>query len=291
MVASSLLDVLALKSNRTKSLFGVLALTAFTAGFVWAYQEYPFALGEVKWTYVFLLWLALLPAVTLVNALRFYVTSRALGNRCTLRRAVTVTVFSTAANMLPIPGGMIVRAANLKGVNNNIKGAVSATLLTSAFSGLVTILLAAAAYLVVKESILSLIIFGGLTSVFVIALILMARGALKMILSKLVWIEVCSTLLDAARIVTCFAVIGLYISAERSLILTSASVVGSAISLVPAGLGVREITAALMAVHLSLIPSATYVAIGLNRLIGLSFFMMLTVPLSFYHKLGAEKVG
>lgn len=285
----TVVDWFDVKSYRARMVFGLLALGGFSAGFYWGYIQYREALNvDLRFLIVLA---ALLPATALANTVRFRLTAQALGTSCSFANAVSISTLSTAANMLPVPGGIIVRVANLKGHSDRLGGAVSATLLTGALSASVTIFLAAAAYLMFRGTSLAAGLFGGAVVILGMSLVLCLNGVLRAFLGKLVLTEVLAALLDTARIAVCFGMIGSSITLLQAMIFTSASVVGSAVSFVPAGLGVREITSAAIAVHLSMVASATFLAVGLNRLFGLAFFMLLSLPIILWRRQGAENVA
>ena len=73
----------------------------------------------------------------------------------------------------------------------------------------------------------------------------------------------------AIRILLAFAILKLAVSFETALFFTFANIAGSATSLAPAGLGVGEVFAAAMADLVKTLPATAFLAIALNRIIGL----------------------
>lgn len=289
--AARSLDLFAVRSDRARATFGVFALILFTSGLVWAYRQNPSVLHQLRWSYALLLVVVLLPMAAIANATRFHVTARTVGSPCTFGRALVIAAFSTAANLLPLPGGMIVRIANLRGTEDGLAGAVSVTVLSAVLAAVVTLMLSASAFVAYERSTLSVTIFGATTFGFLLVLTLLAFSMIRAALFKLLFIEAGVGVLEAIRIVVCFLMIGSILEPEQALVLNASSIVGSAVSVVPAGLGVKEITAAVIAAQISVSPSVAFVALALNRMIGLSFFMILTLPVSFYRNGAARRVG
>jgi uncharacterized membrane protein YbhN (UPF0104 family) len=59
-------------------------------------------------------------------------------------------------------------------------------------------------------------------------------------------------------------------------VLTISAVLGSAVSIVPAGLGVRELVGAMISPLISVLPAQAFLAIALNRIFGMTFFVGLS---------------
>lgn len=273
-------DLLKFKSRRLRITVGLIAAIAFVIGLYLSYLQQPTVFNKLDWTYVALIYIAILPCVALINAVRFRVTARAMNVNYSLSQSFAIAVYSTVANMLPLPGGLFVRMANLKNEENTYKNTAVVSINVSALSAIVSLVIASLAYASFSPGLIPWCISAGFLLGALIVLILLQTTVLKGKITALVLVEIGSTLLDAIRIYLCFLIIHAVCGLEQSLILTSASVVGSAISLVPAGLGVKEGAAALIATQIAIIPSSAYIALSLNRIIGLSFFLLLTVPLS-----------
>ena len=97
------------------------------------------------------------------------------------------------------------------------------------------------------------------------------RYAIGMALAKTLML-----LLDAVRIWLCFAAIGEATQFLQASVLTISAVVGSAVAIVPAGLGIRELVSAALAPIVALAPAATLLAMSLSRILG----FVVVIPLS-----------
>lgn len=271
---------LTFKSSRVKSVAGVLAVTGLAAGIVVALRSQPMSFSDVNWNICIFIFFVVMPVVVLINAVRFQITSGLIQNKTKLGRALIIATYSTAANMLPLPGGFAVRVANLKNNENTYKKAVMATTYVSLLSAAVTVTMAAFAYNMIMPGQISLILFLFALAILLSTIVLSLRHVGKGSMLKLVATEIFSTLVDASRIVLCFVVIGHGIDAMQSIILTASTVLGSAVSLVPSGLGVREGSAALIAAYIGLEPGTTFIALVISRVLGLGFFMLASLYIS-----------
>ncbi len=106
-----------------------------------------------------------------------------------------------------------------------------------------------------------------------------------MILS-LVGIKSALVLMDALRIFTCFLILGLDGTFGQASVLTVSSVLGAAVSIVPAGLGIREGAAALLAPFVALAAASAYLSTSLNRVIGLAIM----APVALFLGLRRKKI-
>ena len=86
----------------------------FLTAFVLALREYGHLLLAVKPLPLGVLVGFVGPIAVLLNALEFKWMAAVADFDVTWRRAVSVTVLSSAANLLPLPGGVAVRVAELK---------------------------------------------------------------------------------------------------------------------------------------------------------------------------------
>jgi uncharacterized protein (TIRG00374 family) len=86
--------------------------------------------------------------------------------------------------------------------------------------------------------------------------------------------------LDAIRIYLCLAALGTDATFAQASAFAVASAAGSAVSIVPGGLGVREAVTAALAPAVGLAAAVGFLAAALNRLIGLPVMVPLALWLS-----------
>jgi uncharacterized membrane protein YbhN (UPF0104 family) len=217
--------------------------------------------------------LVLLCLTFVVNVARTHTHSKILGARLAIADTARMSLFGSALNMLPliIPAGLYMRMSNFirhGGKTRHVAGVLVTTYLLSLASSLVIglgmIRSAAAADLGVA---LAIVVAGYL---LVAALFVKLSGMRYAITIAL--LEVCAVAVDAARIYLCFQVLGFGVDIAQAAVLTVSAILGSAVSIVPAGLGIRELVGAGISPLIGVAPEQTYLAIALNRIFGIAFF-------------------
>jgi len=243
-------------------LFGGLALSIVTR---------PHLLDElapIPW----LLLLACVPLTIGGNAAQFRVTALLIGVQMPWRRAAAVSVLSTAANMLPLPGGSIVRIAALKTTSNSSLNATGVTVLAAGNWLGVSMVIAgtALAYKGQASAALALLL-AGLCCSAIVAALLGAFGAISITarFANLCGVQVITTGLGALRLVLSFDALGEVVSFSDSLVLSLSAVIAALIGVAPGGIGVVEGIAAAIASTIGLSAAAAFVAATINRVASL----------------------
>ncbi|MCY4333421.1 MAG: lysylphosphatidylglycerol synthase domain-containing protein [Litoreibacter sp.] len=252
----------------------VIAALGFILGIVLSYRAQPEVFSNLNPGILLLLASVAVPLTVLLNALEFQKSAALLGQKLALGPAAEVTIIGSVANMLPIPGGTMVRIAALKAGGASLKKGTSVTLLVSLLW--ISIAFIYAAFWLWGMGQRS---SGGISAVFAVigvgALVaciwLFFRTAPKaQIIGQLVLIKIGLVLIDATRIYLCFLALGVAGSFAQASVLTASSVLGAAVSIVPAGLGIREGAAALLAPFIALAAASAFLATSLNRIVGLA---------------------
>ena len=218
--------------------------------------------------------LVLAPLSTGANAAEYVLTGRYVGVQVRLRDGWRVAVLSTAANLLPLPGAALVRAAALRRAGTGsiragrAVGAAGVLWLaaTAALAGLVELVEGERATVGI-----CLIAVGGLGSVAAHRLAgahRLANGVRTT--SLLIVVEAAAVVIGAARLWVCSRVLGFDLSADQAVVLTSASVLASAAGLAPGGLGIRELLAAAIAPAVGGPAAVGAASSALDRVLGLA---------------------
>jgi hypothetical protein len=101
------------------------------------------------------------------------------------------------------------------------------------------------------------------------SVIWIARRARTSLALAMVALRLVILVLGVVRVSAAFAAIGFAIRPIEAALFVISSALGSAVSIVPAGLGISEAIAAAMALLIELPPAAAFVAVALNRILGL----------------------
>lgn len=266
-------------------MFGRIALGCaavfLVAGLLYSYNLQPQVLHDlVVWPVVLLIFIGV-PLTLCLNAVEFGILARLGRVQVTLLKALEITLLGSAANLLPLPGSTLVRVAALKAGGAALFRGASSTIVV----GVIWIAVAFG-----YSGGWMLAIANGL-----VAWLFLAIGALVLLgcviwwrvleggYSLLLWMLITRLLLvivDSARLFLCFAALGVEASFAQASGLAVAGVLGSAVSIVPAGLGVREGVAAAISPVVGLAAAFGFLSAFLNRLAGLVVIVPLAAILS-----------
>lgn len=209
----------------------------------------------------------LAPLGLIYAAVNMLVTARAAKVEMGFGQSIRIASFAQLAEVLPLPGGAIVRTAAL--VKRGATTAHSAShVLANAL-----IWIACAAF----AAGLSLLSLGWIPALLAIGGFLVAVGATGWLAARAgpgvafvsLALRIFGLLLVAARLYFSFAALQLTVNLDETLVFAFASIAGSASSIAPAGLGISEGLAAILSQATSTIPAAAFIAVGLNRLVSL----------------------
>ena len=265
-----------------------LAACGFILGIYLSYRAQPDILESLNWASLVLVTFVGVPIIMMLNILEFQTSAKLVGQRFSLVQAAEITIIGSVANMLPVPGGTMVRVAALKAGGATIKRGTSVTLLVSGlwvgisfiYSGLWLLWLEITAFN------LGLLLLGGGVAALVICVFLslkvMNDGS---IIAKLTMLKIGLVVADATRIFGCLVALGEAASFAQASVLAVSGVLGAAVSIVPAGLGIREGAAALLAPIVSVSIASAYLAASLNRITGL----LIMTPAALYLALRSNK--
>ncbi|MDN3720576.1 hypothetical protein QW131_18280 [Roseibium salinum] len=99
----------------------IIAALGFVAGIGLSMRAQPGLLSNLDWRPVLCLILIGIPVTVVLNTLEFRATARLIGRSFTFARAAETTIIGGVANMLPLPGGAIVRVAALRASGSSYK--------------------------------------------------------------------------------------------------------------------------------------------------------------------------
>lgn len=262
-----------------------LALIFFIGGIYWSLRRNPELLSNVSVYHIFLVFTAGVPITVLLNALRIKLAARLLKQSMPYHRACEITILSMAANLLPLPGGVLVRIAAFKNTDTNYKQSIIVNLVLALLWTSVVIVFAGGAMLLMRASIITGFIFvcGILLTTCCLILLYRLYGNAPISITLLL-LQFGMTGTDAVRLWLCMGAISVASNYLQMAVLTTASVMGSVVSIVPAGLGIREWVAAFLSPIVGIAPEAGFMATSLNRIIGLVSISILAAILIKYRK-------
>ena len=221
------------------------------------------------------------PLTICLNAVEFRFVGRAIGQSMPFARSLEVTVLGTAANMLPLPGAALVRIAALKAGGARYIRGTAATLLAALIWIAVSLAYAGAWIAVISPGILSLLFMGGGAALLLICGVAAVR--LKVGLGSACTIFLVRTalvLLDAGRLALCLIALNAGAGFAQASAFAAASALGSAVSIIPGGLGIREAATAALAPFIGVSVATGFLTATLNRLIGVPVLIPIALLMS-----------
>lgn len=217
------------------------------------------------------------PLTVVSNAAEYRLTARATGVAIPWWSALRTTLLATAANLLPLPGGPLVRLQALR--QSGVAGGRATQVTLAAGISWIAVaagvaaagaLVAGAAWGVVAPLAALTLVSGGGAYALLSSAADRARVPFGRIAAALVAVELLSVAAAALRLWLVLEAVGAPGGVPAAAVLALAGVLGTVVGVVPAGLGVREALSALLAVAVAL-PAATGFLISVvDRVVGLA---------------------
>lgn len=241
------------------------AMVLFAAGIVWALGETRVSLAAIDWGWMLALIALIFPALAL-NAIELRVTAQMLDREISLGSAMQVTCWAMLANLLPLPGGAILRGAKLHSLGVGAGKSSQAIVAGGALWASLAVAVTLAAVLPWPFAVLPLAaaLCGTAVSLVWLAKLGPASFALRLTMIRLALIG-----LTILRIHVIFLAIGLPGSWMPAVAYSGVSVVGTLVGIVPAGLGVTEAMGSVLAFLIEASPANAFLALSINRVVGL----------------------
>jgi hypothetical protein len=245
-----------------------VALVLLIAGLMTALWQQPQVLTDLDWRPVSLVIAVTVPLTVFFNAIEFMLTGRLVGQSISFGRALEVTVVGTAANMLPLPGSALVRMASLKAGGTGYKGAASAVLLVFVIWLGLAMAYAGSAILYTSPGMVGAVFLAaGLTIMAAAGVVTMRLRAGISTYVLVLAVKLALVVVDAVQLLFCLNALGFAATFAQASALTLSGVAGHAVSIVPAGLGIREAVAAALSPLVGLAMTSSFLAAALGRVL------------------------
>lgn len=228
------------------------------------------------------------PVTVVLNGWGLTLLARFLSLRMPLGEAIATSATATLSNLLPIPGSVFVRGGSLLARGASIRGAGGAVALAALLWLGLASAVTGAALLPVSPVPASIFLFGGVATAGAALAASAKYGG-----GKLTWLLFLQRALMLGvlvfRIWLGFIAIGSPVAWTDAAVFSFAGVTGAVIAVVPAGLGLSETVAAVLAVLGSLSPTDAFIVVALNRVVGLAVAGLFFVVCSWSMLIGARK--
>jgi uncharacterized membrane protein YbhN (UPF0104 family) len=257
------------------------AVVLFVGATVLAARDLPNVHAHRNLALLIVLALVGVPASVLVNAAEYVAAGRSLGHRLGTLHAARVSTVATAANLLPIPGAVVVRARALRVLGTQYRrslavlGSIGVIWLgtTGVLSGVVLLIDGEHVGLGLA------FIGGGLLSgaaAYALLRVPLSDTEARHWFGRFVVIEIVSVAVYAMRFVLVLRGLGFHSSWSETFTLTIATSAASAVGVLPGGLGLREVLAAALAPLVGLPAAVALFAVSVDRIIGLVVLALMT---------------
>jgi uncharacterized membrane protein YbhN (UPF0104 family) len=267
--------------SRSRNLERALTLFAFVVFVVGLYlgiKGLPDSVDAPNWTLLATVALAGVPLTVATNVGEYLVSARLLGFQPPIESAVRVSVLASAANLLPIPGSVLVRTQAMRGMGAKTGKALGA----SALVGVVWVAVGAAltgAFLLIAGR-MALGLASALGGAVITAVALYLAGRLEKTPSNglsatLVLVEIASILVKGGRLFVVLHALHYAVDLDQAMALCMAAVISTASGFFPGGLGATEALSAAVGPLVGLPAAVALVAAAVDRIIGLAVLAVL----------------
>ncbi len=251
-----------------------IAITVFLIGGWLALRSSRLHLDDIRWEPLGVLLIVGIPLTIAGKACEYRISARAVDREVGLVESTRISIYSTAANLLPIPGSVLVRVGALRSLGARAGEALNAT----AFVGVVwlgTALTLAGTVTLSSRPVLGASSFFAGSAVIVLGIAILRRTApagrslRRSLMTWTVVVEGASISVAALRWILALAALGVSASAMQGFVLALSGVFASSLGMFPGGLGVREVISAGLAPLVAVSASMAYLAASLDRLAGI----------------------
>ena len=260
------------------------ATVVFLVGGALALRNLEIGWATLRWGPLLAAAFLVVPAAIVANTYEYLISARILNYRVGFAAALRLTVISTAANLLPLPGGVLVRVQGLRGLGSNYRRAAASTALIGiAWIG-VSALCAAGILVQGSRPLVGL----GFAAAGVVCLVgfwglirrIVAPEARVRLAAATILAELAAVAVDAVRLLLVLMGLGVDVSLDQTAVLAVSASLAAATGVLPGGMGVRELIAAALAPLVGLPASAGFAATALSRIIGIFFLVGLSALLT-----------
>lgn len=245
------------------------AIGVFLVGGAFSVHAVEVDPSDLRWIPLLASGIVGVPLTALGGALEYRAMASAAGRKVGLRRALRVTVLASAANLLPLPGSVLVRLKALTGGGSSLGRAAAVTGIVGFTWVAVSLAIAGGFVLAAGRPVLATgFLFGALVTAS--SLLLLERGRPPWTSGTLSIVGVEVVIVAVAAFRTWLVLLGLDAPATWSaaFLFPVAGSLTSAVGFLPGGMGVRELLSALLLPLAGVSASVGFLVSALHRLLG-----------------------
>lgn len=259
----------------------IFMFALFIGGIVYIFYQDPEFLSRIEpWPVVGLA--LLMPLRLAINVIRYTILARILDQPMNFQRALSVVIAGNAANFLPLPGGLMVRAAGLsdqgqgytRGLGVNVAGSL-------VWLGTAGIFSATGAFALSLPLIGGSLIAGGTIALAIgIRQLMYWRPSLR-IIGTLMGANLAFCFVASIRFALALMAVGLGLELARPVLMSISGPLGLVTALAPGALGISEAIATALGVASGLEATETFAAAAIVRIVSFSVFACITLGISY----------
>jgi len=250
----------------------IIAVALFVVFTIVAFRHLPHIDKPLRWELILVAGLLIVPIITVLNALEFRLMAHFAAHHPPLLEILQVTILGSAANLLPVPGAVVVRIADLRKAGVRVTHSLNLTVIIGlTWVGAACALGGAAEIFSHADfALVALAVSAGLLGIAAVMLWrILDRGSRIAGTLQLLAIESAFVLLQAFRLFLIAAALRFNVSYAQSTTLVIAAVSAAAIGFLPAGLGAREAIAAALAPLVGFPAAVGLVITAVDRIVNL----------------------
>ena len=273
-------------SQRTQIIVTVVVCVLLVVASVWAWRRARLSFSDIDWIAILVAFCVAAPATLGLKMLEYDTAARLIGSRAHFRRALDVAIVSSAANLLPIPGSLLVTAHSLSEQGATYGEAAFASAIPSlAWLGIAGIIGGLGVVVAGNAAVGAVLSVGGLACFGVAGYMFVraapARGRPQLAI-RIVVIETSWVGLSGFRMWLALRAIGVSATPAQVLALAVAGAMAVAIGFLPAGIGAREALIALLSPIIKL-PLSQGVVLGvIDRVVWITFLALAAVVVAIW---------
>jgi uncharacterized membrane protein YbhN (UPF0104 family) len=250
----------------------ILALGVFIAFTILGIRALPHIDKPIRWELLVIAGVVCVPVIVVLNAFEFRLMAHVAHHHPPMLEILQITVLGSAANLLPMPGAVMVRLANLRKAGVRVTRGLNLTAIiglawlgtAGVFGGIVQIFAHTTFALVALAIGITLLAIGTLMLWRALDPGVRLAGALELLAIEFAFIVV-----QAFRLFLVAAALRFDVSYAQTATLAIAGVAAAAIGFLPSGLGAREGIAALLAPVVGFPAAVGLVITAIDRIVSL----------------------
>jgi uncharacterized membrane protein YbhN (UPF0104 family) len=262
------------QSLATRRLLLLVAAVVFAVATVLAWRALPNGDSPLAWPPLLVVALLGVPALLVLNSVEYLITVRAVGGRMSLPDSLRLNVVASAANLLPVPGSIMVRIQGLRNTGATYAASTASTAVVGVTWISLSLLAAGGLQVAVGERRLGSLVFlagiGLLVLVWTMARLQPGVSYTPRLAMQLLLVEMARVGVLAIRLHLLLVALGAVPTVAQSMALTISVVVATAVAVFPGGLGIRELTAAAIGPLVGLPASVSLLAVALDWVLNLA---------------------